>query len=153
MRYQLKYIGDSPDFYSMQKELWQIQKDVREIKNRTIQMCVDWDFRNMENHRITGEWLDVFSETGYKRYDGYIYDRLKHDYDKIGSYTFLAAVEIAWKKYKSAKSDVLKGAVSIPSYRSNQPIPINKNQIKVTDNFVSISMFSQKNVKNPGIRN
>lgn len=150
MRYQLKYIGDSPDFYSMQKELWQIQKDVREIKNRTIQMCVDWDFRNMENHRITGEWLDVFSETGYKRYDGYVYDRLKRDYDKIVSYTFLAAVEIAWKKYKSAKSDVLKGAISIPSYRSNQPIPINKKQIKVTDSLVSISIFSQKKCKESG---
>ena len=45
MKYELKYLGEE-DFYEMQKMLWSLQEDTREILNKTIQIFFHWDYTN-----------------------------------------------------------------------------------------------------------
>ena len=52
MKYQLRYDGD--DFYEMQKLLWNLQRQTREVLNRTIQEAFHWDYLSEENNRKTG---------------------------------------------------------------------------------------------------
>ena len=126
MKYTLRYVDGCGDFHQMQAALWNLQKQSREVLNRSIQIAFDWDYRNREAFKKTGEYLDVRSETGYKRLDGYIYDCLKGDYPDFASGNLNATIQTAWKKYGSSKKDVLIGKISLPSYRSDQPILFHK---------------------------
>lgn len=132
MKYTLRYVDGCGDFHQMQAALWSLQKQTREILNRTIQIAFEWDFRNREAFKKTGEYLDVRSETGYKRLDGYIYDCLKGDYPDFAGGNLNATIQTAWKKYGSSKKDVLTGKMSLPSYRSDQPILFHKSSVRLS---------------------
>ena len=132
MKYTLRYVDGCGDFHQMQAALWSLQKQTREILNRTIQIAFEWDFRNREAFKKTGEYLDVCSETGYKRLDGYIYDCLKGDYPDFAGGNLNATIQTAWKKYGSSKKDVLTGKMSLPSYRSDQPILFHKSSVRLS---------------------
>ena len=132
MKYTLRYVDGCGDFHQMQAALWNLQKQSREVLNRSIQIAFDWDYRNREAFKKTGEYLDVRSETGYKRLDGYIYDCLKGDYPDFASGNLNATIQTAWKKYGSSKKDVLIGKISLPSYRSDQPILFHKSSVRLS---------------------
>lgn len=132
MKYTLRYIDGCGDFYEMQHIFWDLQRKTREILNRTIQIAFDWDYRNRENFKKTGKYLDIVEVTGYKRLDGYIYDCLKGDYSEFASENLNASIQIAWKKYGTSKKDVQTGKMSLPSYRSNQPLYFHNKTILVS---------------------
>lgn len=131
MKYTLHYLGGCGEFSEMQKAFWDLQRQTREVLNRTIQIAFNWDYRNREAFRNTGSYLDVFAETGYKRLDGYIYDCLKSDYPDFAGSNLNATIQVAWKKYISSKTDVLRGAMSLPSYRRDQPLVFHKSSIRL----------------------
>ena len=123
MKYQLSYVdGSCGDFSFLQQSLWSIMRDTREVLNKTIQYCAQWDFRDRLYYEKTGQHLSVFDETGQKRLDGYVYSRLKDSYTVCNTGILNATVQKAFKKYKRSKIDVMKGTMSLPSYKSDQPI-------------------------------
>lgn len=132
MRYELRYLDGCGDFRDMQARLWELQRKTQEILNRTILTAYHWDFRSRENYKSTGEYLDVLSETSYKTLDGHIYNSLKEEYSVLSSANLNATIQKAWKKYKDSKKDVFLGAMSLPSYRSNQPLILNKGCVKLS---------------------
>lgn len=146
MKYELRYLEGFPSFYEMQEAVWGLQKQTREILNKTLQMAFHWDYTSREHFKETGAYLDVLAETGYKRLDGYIYDSLKRDYPDMAAANLNATLQKAWKKYKDSRLDVLKGTMSLPSYRSNQPLTMNKNTVKLRgdskDASVELTLFS-----------
>ena len=131
MKYELSYLDGCGDFQNMQKELWALQRQTREILNRTIQIAYHWDYTDREHFKKTGQHLDVKSETGYKRLDGYIYDELKEDVKYFASVNVNATIQKAWAKYKSSKTDVLRGDMSLPSYKSDQPLVLHAQSVKL----------------------
>lgn len=147
MKYQIQYIDGCGDFSNMQKELWNIQKQTRSILNRSIQILYDWEYRNEMHHEATGEYLDVLKETGYKRIDGYVYNRLVNAYTNIAASNKNVSIQTAFKKYKDSKLNILKGDMAVPSYKKDQPIPINQKNCKISyDNgniIFEASMFSK----------
>lgn len=148
MKYTLRYVDGCGDFHQMQAALWSLQRQTREILNRTIQIAFDWDYRNREAFRKTGEYLDVFTETGYKRLDGYIYDTLKADYPDFSGGNLNATIQTAWKRFSSSKKDVLTGRMSLPSYRSDQPIIFHKTNVRLSSEktgFPSVEMTAFSN--------
>ncbi len=130
MKYELTYLDGCGEFKDMQRILWDLQRQTREILNRTIQTAYHWDDRSREHFKETGEYLDVKRETGYKSLDGAVYDRMKNECSLSGA-NLNATVRKAWQKYKDAKGDVLKGDISLPSYKSNQPLVLSKDSIKL----------------------
>lgn len=131
MKYTLHYLDGCGEFSEMQKAFWDLQRQTREVLNRTIQIAFNWDYRNREAFRNTGSYLDVFAETGYKRLDGYIYDCLKSDYPDFAGSNLNATIQVAWKKYNNSKTDVLRGAMSLPSYRRDQPLVFHKSSVRL----------------------
>lgn len=146
MKYELRYLDGFQSFYEMQEAVWGLQRQTREILNKTLQMAFHWDYTSREHFKETGAYLDVLTETGYKRLDGYIYDCLKRDYPDMAAANLNATLQKAWKKYRDSRLDVLKGTMSLPSYRSNQPLTMNKNTIKLRgdskDASVELTLFS-----------
>ena len=147
MKYELRYLDGFQSFHEMQKAVWGLQRQTREILNKTLQMAFHWDYISREHYRETGTYLDVHEETGYKRFDGYVYECLKKDYPDIASKNLNATIQKAWKKYKNSKLDVLKGTMSLPSYRSDQPLTLDKNTVKLRgdcrDACVELTLFSK----------
>ncbi len=148
MKYELRYLDGFPDFSAMQKAVWQLQRETREILNRTIQEAYHWDYYSKAKFRETGEHPDLKKETGYKWLDGYIYHVLSPDYPNFSGRGVNATIQKAWKKYKSSKADVWKGTMSIPSYKSDQPVVMHASQIRLSgDNraaSVALSLFSRE---------
>lgn len=151
MKYELSYLDGCGDFQNMQKELWTLQRQTREILNRTIQIAYHWDYTDREHFKKTGQHLDVKSETGYKRLDGYIYDELKETVQNFASVNVNATIQKAWAKYKSSKTDVLRGDMSLPSYKSDQPLVLHAQSIKLSEDkdgpVLQVTLFSNAHKK------
>ena len=147
MKYELRYLDGFPSFHDMQGAVWGLQRQTREILNKTLQMAFHWDYTSREHFKETGAYLDVLAETGYKRFDGYVYECLKSEYPDIASKNLNATIQKAWKKYKTAKLDVLRGTMSLPSYRSDQPLTLDKNNVKLRgdcrDASLELTLFSK----------
>jgi IS605 OrfB family transposase len=151
MKYELTYLDGCGNFSNMQKELWTLQRQTREILNRTIQIAYHWDYIDSENYKKTGQHLNLLAETGYKRLDGYVYDCLKTEVQNFASANVNATIQNAWSKYRTSKSDVLKGKMSLPSYKSDQPLILHAQSIKVYENKdgpqVLLTVFSKTHKK------
>ena len=148
MKYELHYLDGCGDFSDMQEQVWALQRQTREILNRSIQIAFQWDYANSEHHRKTGEYLDLKTETGYTRLSGHIYNCLKGQYEDMATKNMDAAIQTAWKKYKFSRKEILRGTMSIPSFKSNQPILLNKNSVKFSEkdgkSLVTLTLFSDK---------
>jgi IS605 OrfB family transposase len=157
MKYKLTYLDGCGDFHTTQRELWDLQRQTREILNRTIQMAYHWDYTDYEHFKETGEHLNVLLETGYKRYDGYIYNRIKDRVPNFASVNISATIQAAWKKYNSVKTDVSRGELSLPSYKRDQPLVLHNQSIKLTvENgkpMIAVTLFSGSYKKEKGYGN
>lgn len=157
MKFDLTYLDGCGDFHEMQHQVWELQRQVREILNRTIQEAFHWDYRNREAFQATGAYLDIVQETGYKRLDGYIYELLTPLYPDMAANNRNACIQKAWKKYKDSRTDVLRGVMSVPSYKSDQPIPINTKGLKLEVDgakaVVELTLFTMAYRKEHGMKN
>ena len=148
MKYELRYLDGAGSFEQMQERLWVLQRQTREILNRSIQISFHWDYTSREHFEQTGQYLDVFSETGYKRLDGYIYSRVKDSCGDMASGNINATLQKAWNKYGTSKLDVLRGQMSLPSYKKDQPLVIEKHNIRLSMDgqqaLAEITLFSNK---------
>ena len=148
MKYQLQYLQGGGDFYEMQNVLWMLQRQTREILNRTIQECCKWEWKKEKDYPdISGrEALKI--ETGYGRLDGYIYHVLKPQYPDIYSSNVNATIQKAWKKYESIKKEIWKGTASIPSYKKDQPLILCNEALEIAPSEIGwnakIKLFSNK---------
>ena len=146
MKYELRYLDGFPSFHDMQAAVWDLQKQTREVMNKTLQMAFHWDYISREHFEQTGEYLNTLDETGYKTLDGYIYNVLKTPYSDFAGANLNATLRKAWKKYKDSRIEVLRGTMSFPLYRSNQPILLNKNSVKIggtiSEPTVELTLFS-----------
>ena len=155
MKYELRYLDGCEDFHEMQKSVWDLQNQTRTILNRTIQIAYHWDYINLQHREQTGEFLNLQNETGYKRLDGYIYDQVKHEVENMAAANINATIQKAWSKYASAKSEILRGTMSIPSYKRDQPLVLNRKTVHLygdDDNCaVDLTLFSNSYKKAHGL--
>ena len=158
MKYELRYIDGCGDFYEMQHQVWDIQRQVREMLNKTIQESYLWDYRCRVHKEQTGNKLDEKEELGDKL-DNYIYHRIRKDHPSVSSTCCNAAVRQARKKYKDAWKDIQSGQTTLPSYKADQPIPLhNRDNIKFQHdpeegNIVVLTLFSDDYKKQTGYQN
>ena len=148
MKYQLQYLQGGGDFYEMQNVLWMLQRQTREILNRTIQECCKWEWKKEKDYPDISGRKALKIETGYERLDGYIYHVLKPQYPDIYSGNVNAPIQKAWKKYESIKKEIWKGTASIPSYKKDQPLILCNKALKIAPSETGwdakISLFSNE---------
>lgn len=160
MKYQLFYVdGSCGGFSSMQQSLWSIMRDTREILNKTIQYCAQWDFRDRLHYETTGQHLSVFEETGYKSLDGYVYKQLQNKYTTCNTGILNATVQKAYSKYNDSKEKVMMGEMSLPSYKKDHPICLDSQNLKRKPPYyedgewkIRLSVFSKVHKKKQGLK-
>ena len=130
--------GNEVDFKEINKLLWELQKQTREIKNKTIQYCWEWNNLSSEYYREFHKYPDKSDylknkKTGkpYKRVSNYVYDRLKDNYD-LNTSNLTTSITQVENAFNNAKKDVMVGKKSVLSYKSDQPIDIHEESIHLT---------------------
>lgn len=119
--------GLAVDYTDVYKILWRLQKQTREIKNKTIQYC--WEYNNFASDYIkhygkppkTKEILNYTLE-------GYVNDKFKNNNDLYSGNCSVTSRN-ACKEFKNIKNDIISGNKSIMSYKENQPLDLHKNSI------------------------
>ena len=121
--------GEIISYQDINKLLWELQKQTRTIKNKTIQYC--WEYQNFssdyykEHHAYPSE-KEILSYT----LDGYVNDKLKNSSD-LYSVNRSSTIRNAIKEFKNAKADMIKGVKSIISYKSDQPLSLHNQSVRI----------------------
>ncbi len=145
--------------------LWDLQHQTREIKNKTVQYCWEWNNFSSDYYKLNKEYpkeraflTKVNEKTGeIKDYaiDGYVYDKLK-GYSLFSSNISTSSRNVV-QAFKNAKKDMLRGDKSVLSYKSNQPLDLHKKAIKLEYNkaankfYVSLSLLNKAGKEQYGI--
>ncbi|MGN0595607.1 MAG: RNA-guided endonuclease TnpB family protein, partial [Hominimerdicola sp.] len=116
------------DYKDVYKILWDLQKQTREIKNKSIQYC--WEYNN-------------FTSDYYKKYNqypnekdtlsytlvGYVNDKFKTGND-LYSGNCSTTIRGTCGEFKNSKKDFMKGTKSIINYKENQPLDLHNKTIR-----------------------
>lgn len=126
---QLDPDGSLVDYKDIFKLLWDLQKQTREIKNKSIQYC--WEFSNFssdyykEHHEYPKD-KEILNYT----LGGFVNDKFKTGND-LYSANCSTTVRTACAEFKNAKADFMRGEKSIISYKANQPLDLHNKSIRL----------------------
>lgn len=141
--------GNKVDYKEVYKWLWSLQNEVKTIKNKTIQLCWEWNNYSSDykiEHGVYPKDKDVLNYT----LSGYIYDRLKY-LNTGNTSNFTSSTRDAISKFKAEQKDVVKGDKSIVVYKSNQPIDLHNKSIRIYESdgeyYCLLSLFNKLKCK------
>ena len=145
--------------------LWDLQRHTREIKNKAVQYCWEWQGFASDYKKKIGEYPkerdflvkrdDAKGVLKDYAIDGYIYDKLK-DYPLYSGNNSTTSRSVV-QDFKNAQKEILKGEKSILQYKSNQPLDLHKKAIKLEYDkdknkfYVSLSLLNKNGKKTYGI--
>ena len=146
---QIDKDGKDVNYNDIYKLLWDLQKQTREAKNKVIRLCWEWSGYSSKYFKTHEEYPKDKEIFGISL-RGYLYDRIKGDYN-LYSGNLSQSAEIAYKEYKNSLKDVLRGDKSIINYRENQPLDIKNKAIQLlyeNDNFfVRVALINKDKQK------
>lgn len=148
-----------------QQILWTLQSECRTVANRTVQYLWEWygfssdykkEYAHFPNKEETANFL-----SGKNNISTYIYEKVISECQYTGTRSICAIIREVSSKYTKALSDILKGNQSIPSFRSNYPIPFTKQCFDIShivkynqngqpcdeDYFLNVSILSRAGAK------
>lgn len=132
-------------------DLFEIQRQVALVKNKTIQLCWEWNNFGADFHAMSGTYPKPSDVTGYKTLDGFAYQQLKNDFSMMYSLNLNASIRNAAAAFKSAQKDIHFGERSVLSYRKDAPIEIHNSLIQFsqqgTKYKVAVKLFSKPYAK------
>ena len=156
------------DYKQVYKILWELQRETRGVANRCIQLS--WEYNNFES-----DWYSKYKEYpskeqraevtgGYGSMSGVIYSVVSKEFNKLMTGNLSGTVQNATKKFSNLKSDIYKGNISLPSYKSDIPIDVSKKAIElryeednsgngVKDWLLDLSLLSRTYSKELGQKN
>lgn len=156
MKYQLIYIDDDVfPFKDFMNKLYELQKEMFHIANRAIQL--HWEFSGYQSDYKTR--FDAYpskekleEELGYSNIRSFIYNEAAKEFHKNNKGNVAALLQKVDKKYKNEQKEYYFGTRSIASFKSDMPIELQKNSIKIEqcnpnnekEYIMTISLFSNK---------
>ncbi len=165
VKLQLYYIDDNLlEFKKAQEALWQLQKETRAASNRVIQMC--WEFNNFSSDwkTRTGDYLtkEETKEIMGKSFRTVMYDRIKGDAPTSNTANLGTTLQAVYGKFNSMIKGIMRGDISIPSFKKDLPIDLHKNNIvlnyekdkngAVSQWIFTLSLFSKNAKKDLGLK-
>ena len=138
--------GSPVDYKDVNKILWDLQKQTREIKNKAIQLCWEWHGFSSDYNFMMCEYPEDKEILGCCLTTD-IYRKIKDSY-KINSGNLQDTIREACSRFKNDKKDYLKGIKSIASFKSDQPLTLRAKNIRLnSDNkefFFELSLLNNK---------
>ena len=138
--------GEKVDYKDINKLLWKLQKQTRELKNKTIQLC--WEYNNFSSdyYKEHHEYPNMEDVLKYKRIDGFVNDKLKEGNDLFSGNCSTTIVSTC-NEFINYRSEFLKGTRSINSYKSDQPLDLHNKSIIIEndgkDFYVSLKLLKR----------
>lgn len=150
--------GKEMDYKDICHILWDLQRETRDIKNRAVQLCWEWQGFSSDYKKDYDQWpkdvehlTKINNKTGeVKGYtlSGFIYDQVKNCnlYSANCSTSSMETI----KAFNNVKKEMLKGERSILSYKSNQPLDLHNKAIQIFFDedkrkfFVHLSLLNSK---------
>lgn len=144
--------------------LRELQREVREIKNKTVTDCWEWKGFSADYKKQHDEYpqpIDFLkSKKGkeVKTLETYIYGKHADDGYRLCKRSYGEVIRSTVSKFNNDFVDVLKGERSMISFKSNQPIPITKQQIAIMYNeeeknfYAAMTLFSVEGAKEVNLR-
>ncbi|OPX43867.1 putative transposase DNA-binding domain protein [Ruminiclostridium hungatei] len=130
MRYQIiKPIDCNWDLFG--KVLRDIQYDTRQIMNRTIQYCWEWQGYSSDYKIAKGEYPKTRETFGYSDMRGYAYDKLKSIYQRLNTANLTTSITRAVQRWKTDTKDVIRGDKSIACFRADVPIDLHNKSMNI----------------------
>lgn len=133
------------------KVLRDIQYDTRQIMNKTIQLCWEWQGFSSE-YKLKFETYPKPREVlGYSGLDGYCYDRLKTVFPRLNTANLTTSIRKAVQRWKTDNKEILTGAKSIANYKANVPIDLHNNSLSVykdKDSYYAKLSLASTSLKN-----
>ena len=138
--------GQEVNYKEINKILWGLQSQTREIKNKTVQYCWEWLGFSSEYNKQNGVYpkeKDILNYT----LSGYINDKFKTGYDLFSSNISQTSRAVCGV-FNKAKKEILKGDISIFNYKSDQPLDIHNKAIKIAyinkEPFISLNLLNRQ---------
>ncbi len=124
----------------------QIQRDTRDVKNKAIQLCWEYQGFSSEYKLENGEYPKAKEILNYSDVFGYAYDKFKNTYNKMNSGNQSVSMKAATDKWKNDVKDILKGEISIPSYKKDCPLDLAGKSIQIikeeNNYYMNLSLVS-----------
>lgn len=136
------------------EDLFEIQRQVAQVKNKTVQLCWEWNNFGADFRAMSGTYPSTADVTGYKTLDGYVYHHLKDSFSMMYSMNLNASIRNAATDFRNAMNDVRRGERSVLSYRKDAPVEIHNSLISFAQNGaklkVALKVFSISYCKEKG---
>lgn len=116
------------DYKDIYKILFELQRQTREIKNKSIQYC--WEYSNFSSdyYKLNHEYPKEKEILSYTLV-GFVNDKFKTGND-LYSGNCSTTVRSACGEFKNSRSDFLKGTKSVINYKGNQPLDLHNKAIR-----------------------
>lgn len=136
--------GEEVKYEDVNKILWQLQHETRQLKNKMVQLYWEWSNFKSDYHEKNENYpkeRDVLNRS----LQDYVYDKLK-DLTILNSKNLSATNQQVIKAFNNSKKDIEEGNKSIINYKTNQPIELDNKNISLSyDNkkfFVTLSLVN-----------
>lgn len=152
MRFQIIKPVDC-DWNELGKILRDIQFETRQVLNKTIQICWEWqgfssDYK--KRYEVFPQPKDVLHYT----LSGYCYSRISKDYTKLQTGNLSSTITRATQRWKTDLTDILKGIKSISNFRADVPIDLHNKSVHLFKEgekyFANLSLLSKTYMKDMG---
>ena len=153
--------GNKVEYYDLNKCLWDLQKETRDLKNTVIRECWEWYGFSNDYYKLNEEYpaerdhLKREKANGtIKDYslDGFIYSKYSKKY-KLHSGNLCTTLRAASGAFKTSLKDLLRGDKSVLSYKADQPLDVQKKCIvleydKDTNTYyITLTLLNKAGVK------
>lgn len=126
---QLDKDGNEVDYKDIFKILRDLQYSTWKIKNKAVQLCWEWHNFTSDYYKSNGAYPKD-KETLGLTLSGYIYDQLKIESDLSAS-NLITTIRDVCTSFNNARDDMFKGRQSIINYKSNQPLDLHGESVKL----------------------
>lgn len=139
--------------------LWDLQREIRTIKNRTVSDLWEWcgfsaDYKEKhDDYPVAADVLSSKKGQPCKTIETYIYGKHIDECCNISTASLSDTIRSVTAKFKDEQRSILKGDKSILVYKNNQPIPLKKTQIKLSYDeeskcfYVTLALLSRRGMK------
>ena len=122
------------DYKEIYKILWELQREARQIANRTMQLC--WEYSGFESEYKSR--FDNYPDkeqrqaiTGYGAMQSLLYNQISKEFCKNNTGNISQMLQGLTARWKVDKPEIIRGEKSIPSYKSTIPIDVAKRNISL----------------------
>lgn len=154
MKFELRYVDGCGEFQDFQNNLWNLQRNTREILNKTVLAFHVWSQSDYSMVKEIETGIRILEKTPAKDLENSVYHQMTAAYPEMSSANVNQTIQVAKKKFNGSSKDVFVGNMTLPSYKKDQPLQVHDFKIihDGTDWHFIPTLFSNRFKSENGIK-